>query len=89
MIKLPIVSDCSVKQCSFNHDGCNAAAMTMGTEGCTTFVALDVKGGAAHGSAQVGACQRTDCAHNDHLECSANAVEVGKDTAQCLTFTAA
>ncbi|OKL47497.1 hypothetical protein BSR29_03500 [Boudabousia liubingyangii] len=89
MIKLPIITDCSAKTCAFNHDGCAAPATTMGADGCATFIQLDVKGGVQDATAQVGTCQRTDCAHNDHLECSAGQVEVGADGAQCLTFTAA
>ncbi|MBV7363886.1 DUF1540 domain-containing protein [Actinomycetaceae bacterium TAE3-ERU4] len=88
MIKLPIVTDCSVKSCSFNQNGCSAAAMTMGEDGCVTFIDLGIKGGSGQ-QAHVGACQRTDCAHNSDLECAAGAVEVGKDTAKCLTYQAA
>ena len=89
MIRLPIVSDCKVSACSFNRNGCSAAAMTMGTDGCDTFADLGLKGGSGEGEAQVGACTRTDCVHNEHLECGAQAVTVGHDSAQCLTYAAA
>lgn len=88
MIKLPIISDCSAKSCAFNHDGCSAAAVTIGNDGCATYIESDVRGGIDE-QGQVGACKRTDCKHNDHLECSAHAIEVGSDSASCLTYQAA
>ena len=38
--------------------------------------------------AQVGACQRAECVHNDHLMCKAAEVHVGpgRDNADCLTY---
>ena len=38
--------------------------------------------------ADVGACQRSECVHNDHLMCRAPEVHVGPgaDNADCLTY---
>jgi len=51
-----------------------------------------VKGGLSKVVSQVGACQRTSCAFNKDLECSAESIRVGgagTDTANCLTYTEA
>ncbi|EFU79268.1 hypothetical protein [Mobiluncus curtisii] len=81
----PVVSDCAVSDCSYNHDGCQATAMTMGTKGCSTFIALPEVGGLGK-QAAVGACQKSDCSFNEHLECRAPAVKVGGKTGECLTY---
>lgn len=86
MTAMATVSKCATTSCSFNHDGCNAFAMTMGGKGCVTFVELNTRGGLDHGTAQVGACQRTDCKFNKNLECAADSVNIGASTAECLTF---
>ena len=78
------VADCSVTSCSYNHDGCNATAMNMGQNGCTTFIALDEKGGLPSVHAHVGACQKADCTFNDHLECVAEKIRVS--AGECQTF---
>lgn len=92
MIGLPIVSSCSVESCGFNHDGCRAHAISVVSGAhahCGTFVETDHKGGRADVAA-VGACTRGDCAHNDHLTCTADAITVGEvnHEADCLTFAA-
>ena len=92
---MPAVSECSVDQCSYNdhNHGCHAEAVTIGGSGadaaCATFIPLDIRGGLDRVVSHVGACQRHDCAHNDHLECGAPAVRVGagRDLADCLTYT--
>lgn len=86
MTAMPHVSACAATECAFNHDGCSAFAMTMGSTGCTTFIALDTNGGLPTLDAQVGACQRDDCTYNDKLVCSAPAVQVGSASADCLTY---
>ena len=93
-MNLPVVSSCSVDGCSYNHDhDCHAGAITVtGAAGaaCGTFVHTDDKGGVdEHG--HVGACHRSDCRHNDHLECTASGVDVGAgpDPADCLTYAPA
>lgn len=87
---MPIVSDCAIDSCSYNHNGCHAFAVTIADKGCTTFLPLSVSGGLDKVTAQVGACQRADCIKNDHLFCTADAIRVGAgaDTASCLTYAA-
>ncbi|MBD3779353.1 MULTISPECIES: DUF1540 domain-containing protein [unclassified Cellulomonas] len=93
----PPVSECSVDGCSYNHDhACSAAAITVGgsTTGdaqCSTFIPLSVKGGLDRVVSHVGACQRADCSHNEHLTCAADAVRIGAghDLADCLTYAPA
>lgn len=91
VLDLPLVSECTVAGCSYNHDGCHAGAITVGGDGasasCATFVPLDLKGGLGV-QAHVGACTRVDCAHNSALECSAESVVIGSggDPADCLTY---
>jgi hypothetical protein len=93
LLEMPRVSDCSVAGCSYNHDGCHAFAVTISDKGddalCTTFIPLTVKGGLDMVIAQVGACQRPDCQHNEALACRAPAVRIGSgaDKADCLTFS--
>ncbi len=92
---MPPVSECTVAGCSYNDHGCHAFAITVsGTDGhadCGTFIPLTIRGGLPRAEAQVGACSRTDCVHNDALECRADAIRVGvdQDTASCLTYSAA
>ncbi len=92
LLEMPHVAECSVAGCSYNHDGCHAFAITIGgPDGgaeCATFIPLTAKGGLDLVVAQVGACQRADCQHNDALECGAPSVRVGPgaDLADCLTY---
>ncbi|GAA2638295.1 DUF1540 domain-containing protein [Paractinoplanes durhamensis] len=92
MLEMPRVQGCSVTACGYNHDGCTAFAITIGSRNseCNTFVDSADKGGMGKALAQVGACQRTACVHNTDLECHAPAIVVGEsgDTADCLTFEA-
>jgi hypothetical protein len=93
MMAMPRVQECTVSGCGYNHDGCTAFAITIGatrTAECDTFVETDVKGGMGQAVAQVGACKRSDCTHNQNLECRAPAITVGAgmDLADCLTFEA-
>ena len=91
-MQLPIVSTCSVDGCSYNHDhDCHAGAITvLGGTTCGTYVSNGHDGGIVE-HAQVGACHRSDCVHNDHLECRAESVEIGPgaDPADCLTYATA
>ncbi|GII97870.1 uncharacterized protein DUF1540 [Sediminihabitans luteus] len=99
MTDLPVVSECSIDGCGYNHDhGCHAGAVTIaGTSGdasCATFIPLSTKGGLDKVVAHVGACQRGECVHNDNLECAASSIRVGPgqqsaDHADCLTFAVA
>lgn len=85
MNNLPVVSNCTLVDCSYNHDGCQAIAMNMGVKGCTTFIALPEIGGRSVAGA-VGACQKADCTFNENLECQAESVKVGGKDGECLTY---
>ncbi len=93
MTELPTVSSCSATGCGYNHDGCHAPAITVGTSGtgCSTFLPLSIDGGLPKVISHVGACQRTECGHNDHAVCVADTVRIGSGggTAHCETYVAA
>lgn len=92
---LPLITVCHVTECSFNHDGCHAPAVTIGGNGsgaqCATYVPLSIEAGVPGASAEVGACQRTECVFNKALLCTADAVQIGTSptAADCLTYAAA
>jgi hypothetical protein len=90
-LQLPIVSTCSVDGCSYNHDhDCHAGAITVtGGTACGTYVHSTSWAG-VETVGQVGACHRSDCVHNEKLECTASGVTIGAagDVADCLTFQA-
>jgi hypothetical protein len=92
LLEMPRVRDCAVFMCAYNHGGCHAFAITVGSDHahCETFVEAPAKAGIESVIAQVGACKRADCRHNDGLECQAPAITVGpdRDTADCLTYEA-
>jgi hypothetical protein len=89
--QLPSVHDCSATGCGYNHDsGCHAGAITVGGDhaSCGTFVQIGFRAGLER-TGVVGACHRSECKHNDHLECGAASIQVGGkagDPADCLTF---
>lgn len=87
--EMPKVTECTVDGCSYNNDGCQAFAVTVGQNAaCQTFIPLDTRGGLGKVLSQVGACQRENCAHNENLECTADTVRIGGMTAECLSFEA-
>lgn len=91
MLEMPRVQTCSVSECGYNHDGCTAFAITIGSMNseCDTYVDGSGKGGMGQALAQVGACKRSECMHNTDLECHAPAIVVGQsgdDKADCLTY---
>jgi len=92
MMEMPRVQECTVSDCAYNHDGCHAFAITIGTDqehaSCNTFFDISTKGGLDAVIAQVGACQRADCRHNAGLECRAPSIRVGpsRDMADCMTY---
>ncbi|WBB79482.1 DUF1540 domain-containing protein [Micromonospora sp. WMMD882] len=91
-VEMPRVEDCTVTRCSYNQNGCHAFAITVGSSDqarCHTFVESPVRGGLEMSVAQVGACQRHDCRHNSELECRAPGIQVGQETADCLTYAPA
>lgn len=86
------ITSCAATACAYNNDGCTAEAVTIAGEAggasCGTFVELDVRGGLPVAQGHVGACQRLECVHNTDLLCTAAAITVGGDTANCLSYTA-
>lgn len=91
MMEMPRVQECTVHGCSYNHNGCRAFAITVGSMNhahCDTFVETPNKGGIESIVAQVGACKRDDCQFNIGLECRAPAITVaaGQDMADCMTY---
>lgn len=92
LVEMPHVVECAVAGCSYNHDGCNAFAVTIDNDtDCATFIDIGTRGGLDRVVAQVGACQRTACAFNSSLECTAEAVRIGPggSLANCLTYVEA
>ena len=90
--ELPQVQDCSATSCSYNAESaCHAGAITIGGDHahCGTFVEISFRSGLDR-TGMVGACHRSDCRHNDKLECSAPSVSVsaGAAVADCLTYDA-
>ncbi len=84
------VSSCTATACAYNQGGCSALAITVaGTDEarCTTFVALDARGGLPTANGMVGACQRLECVHNNDLLCTAEAVDI-TDSALCAMYEA-
>lgn len=92
MATLSLVSSCATTACSFNDGGCNAFAITVGGTGsaasCTTFTDLDARAGSVSDSGRVAVCQRLECVHNENLLCGAQKIEIGADTANCLSYEA-
>ncbi len=94
MLEMRPIAECTVSGCSYNdHSNCHAFAITVGGResadaACATFIPLSAKGGLAKVTGHVGACQRTDCQHNESLECTASSVKIGAgaDAADCLTY---
>ncbi len=92
MIEMPIVSDCTVSACSYNHNqACKAKAITIGDPQepkCDTFLQSSIHSGMLDVTAGVGACKMNDCSFNEELECSAPNIKVGmkNGNADCLTF---
>lgn len=93
-LNLPLVENCSAKECSFNEESvCHAAAVTIGNSNnanCDTFVNLEIKGGIEGGQAMVGACKENDCKWNENLECTSKdgvQIEISGNVASCMTFS--
>jgi hypothetical protein len=92
-MKIPKISKCSVKACSYNKNSmCHAAAITVGGPKpcCDTFTELATKGGMG-GTGGVGACRVDNCIYNQNLECTAKTITIAQKScnADCLTFEAA
>ncbi|MEU6021636.1 DUF1540 domain-containing protein [Micromonospora sp. NPDC047134] len=92
-LEMPRVQECVVAACAYNHtNDCHAFAITIGSMDhahCHTFVEMPaIRAGADGQKAQVGACKRADCRHNEQLECQAPSIRVGPDAdmADCMTY---
>ncbi|NUP10043.1 MAG: DUF1540 domain-containing protein [Polyangiaceae bacterium] len=94
-MRLPVISACLVRECSYNADAtCHAGAITVGNAAhprCDTYVQSSTHCDSNAPVAAVGACKVTDCRHNRRLECHAHAIRVGYHGvhADCLTFARA
>jgi hypothetical protein len=89
---MPQVHSCSATSCSYNESSmCRAGAITIAGDHahCGTFVEISFRGGTDH-NGMVGACHRSECRHNDKLECTAPSIDIGTstDVADCLTYEA-
>jgi len=87
------VLDCSVTECAYNVDRkCRTMAINVGGSGplCDAFIRHSSKAGMQNINGGVGACKMENCKYNKSLECSAEGihVELLKDKAECITFTA-
>lgn len=93
MSTLTAVRSCSVTACAYNNSGCAAPAITVGgtgdTASCTTLITLDARGGLPVADGHVGACQRLECVHNSDLMCTAAAIAIAGDTADCTSYEVA
>lgn len=93
LAELPAVQACTATSCTYNHDGCHAGAITISSTDadCATFLPLGTDGGLPKVIASVGACQRTDCEHNESAVCTASSVRIegGAGAAHCQTYHAA
>ena len=74
MTNQTLVSTCATTACAYNNGGCTALAVA--------------RGGLPVANGRVGACQRLECVHNKDLLCTAPAIDVAGDTAECASFTA-
>lgn len=84
------VTSCAVTTCSFNkNDACGALGITIGgTRSCRTMTTIDARAESG-GPANVGACHRIDCIHNNNLLCGADSISITADTALCASYQAA
>ena len=91
-LEMPLVSECSVDECTYNVDrACHARAITIGDgvhPGCDTFFRAAGHSKESHRIAGVGACKVTACQHNDDYECVAEDIHVGFEgsSINCLTY---
>lgn len=91
MSNITKISACTTTSCAFNNDGCTAFAVNVGGEGaasCVTFSTIDLRAGLDSANAQVGACKRLDCVHNEDLMCGMTEISVSGDAAQCDAYEA-
>ncbi len=84
------IKSCAATTCAFNNNGCTALAITVaGTANqpsCGTFIELDARAGLSAAAGSVGACQRIECAYNSDLLCTAEAISLVGQTADCSSY---
>lgn len=92
-MEMPKVTNCSVEDCAYNKgQQCHALAITIGdqtTPNCDTFCPISAgEGGDPQIIAGVGACKTSSCKFNEHLECQAASIMVGRkgNEIDCLTY---
>ncbi len=85
------ISSCTTTACAFNNDGCTAFAVNVGgnaNAACITCSEVDLRAGLSAVDAQVGACKRLDCTHNEDLMCGLADISVSGDAALCDSYEA-
>ena len=95
-MEMPKVMECGAADCAYNSNHqCHALAINVSTGSharCNTYLAVAEKGGDSQTMGKVGACQVSECIHNDRLECMASeGIKIGYSHGQeinCLTFLA-
>jgi hypothetical protein len=94
-MEMPKVMECEALDCAYNKDRrCHALAINVTTgphARCDTYWTAAGKGGDEQAQGKVGACQATECRHNQRLVCTAPGIKVGRANGlqiDCLTFHA-
>ncbi|MFC1467711.1 DUF1540 domain-containing protein [Verrucomicrobiota bacterium] len=89
-IDMPCIQDCSVTECTYNHDkSCHARAVTIGDgthPGCDTFFNSGKHCGSMS-MAGVGACKVSACMFNTDFECQASEIQVDSDSSGAICKT--
>lgn len=94
-VEMPMVSGCSVTDCTYNQgSACHARAITIGDgvhPGCDTFFEAGSHTREMNRIAGVGACKVAGCTHNDDFECVADSIDVARSDQgiACMTFSPA
>ena len=89
---MPLVVNCSARECSYNSDEtCHARAITVGDgqdPRCDTFFKGDAHVQHKRKDAGVGACKVCGCEYNEDFECMADNVKIGlvSNEVKCETF---
>jgi hypothetical protein len=92
MLEMPMIEECDVSNCAFNHnETCHAKAITVGdgvTPGCDTFMSASQHVQNTVLRAGVGACKVSGCEHNTDFECGAEggSVAARDDGVFCMTY---
>lgn len=92
-IQMPLVSECSVTECTYNiSKACHARAITIGDSvkpGCDTYLPGTQHVKTMQMTAGIGACKTSICKFNEDFECNAESIRVGMVSSgvNCMTFT--